>query len=148
VARDQALDFEFACRVKTLIRQRRLLPEQAIGADDLIFGITLYGVVENQEMVSDGVEGIDVATATHCVCRKPGTHLFDEDAEADLLGCVDFTLISGEACFEGADTTKDVGFPLFGSWQNSAAQARANNAAFQNFRDHGESPRHRLILAS
>ena len=104
----QGVDVEFGRRIKPAVCHRNLLPQQAVGADDLIFRVAFQRPVEHQQMIANGVIGVDVALAAHGVGRQLRIHLFDEDAISHGLRRVDFPRSACKAGFKISDAPKHI----------------------------------------
>ncbi len=76
---DEGPDLVLARGVEAEGTTRHLLPQQPVGADDRRFrlaeGLALHGMVDDEEMVADGVVIVDVATREQAGAVRDRRHL-------------------------------------------------------------------------
>ena len=78
----QCFDLEFGRGVEAAIGHRHVLAQEPVGADDLVFRITVYGGVHYQKMVADLIEAVDITLAPHGIRWQLGVHFVHENAIA------------------------------------------------------------------
>ena len=99
-----AADVVFVLGVEPADRRGGFAPDQPVGADDAAAAVAEI-VVDDQQVVGDGVEAVAVAAGAAASGDGCGAHLLVEDAVAQRLGGVDLGCGLGDANAElaGAD---------------------------------------------
>ena len=118
IARGQVDDIEFALRIEPVMAGGNLLPEQPVGADDLLLDIACQRRVEHQKVIAIAVDTVEIALLPHGVFGKPGTHFLDEDPVAQRLRRLDFAARGCKPHFQGSDAAENLARRLV-AWDRS-----------------------------
>ncbi len=112
MASQERLDVELALGVEAGVALRGFLPEQAVCADDLRLAgprallaekLGRGGVVQDEQVVANAVEGVDVAALQAAHDVGDGRHFLVEHRVAQFLRPPDVLPGPGEPDFERAD---------------------------------------------
>jgi hypothetical protein len=105
---DELGDGEFVVGVEAAMALGHILPQEAISADHRQFAAQrrLAGMIDDQQMVADGVEAVLVALRQHGSGVRDRRTVLVEHLVAQLLRALDVALLAREANLERADATE------------------------------------------
>ena len=103
MARDQRVELELVAGIEAAGDRGAFLPQQAIGADDLVGLGAGNRRVEDQQMVASLVEAVGIALLERMQQLALGAELLIEYAEPDLLRGGDLGGVARQTDFQRSD---------------------------------------------